>query len=64
MERVLKKIYCFLFCKHPLGFIRFSYAALIPCILWKEFNRWWMLVMTIVLLSVILAYEKGWREGR
>lgn len=64
MKEMLKKIYFFLFRKHNTGFMRFCWLMLIPCALWEEFNRWWMLFMSFILMLLIYAKEQGWKEER
>lgn len=58
----LRKIYTFLFQKHDIGFIRFCYAMLIPCVLSETFCRWWMMFMSLVLALSVHANSKGWNR--
>lgn len=58
----MKKLYTFLFLKHDVGFYRFCVAMLIPCAVWFEVCRVWMLVMAFVQMLVVLAHEKGWNK--
>ena len=64
MTNALKKIYKFLFHEHDIGFIRFCYGMLIPCVLSRVFCLWFMWFLSFVLILVIQANAKGWnREG-
>ena len=63
MNKVLKKIYVFLFREHDVGFIRFCYAMLIPCALSDTICRAWMLFMSFILALATHTRTKCWNEG-
>lgn len=55
-----RKIYAFLYRKHPIGFVRFCYAMLIPCAMSKTFNALWLLISSFFLVLAIHAKTEGW----
>ena len=60
INKILRKIYTFLFKEHDIGFMRICYAMLIPCALSKEFCSWWMLFLAFIMTIAIHARTKRW----
>lgn len=60
--KILKAIYDFLFKKHPIASIRILYLSLIPCAIWKQFCREWMIFLNFILILVIQANTREWNK--
>lgn len=62
--KIFKRLYNFFLVKHVVGFMRFNYLMLIPCIFSKAFTSIWLVFLAFLLTTQALAITKGWNNGR
>lgn len=62
--KILKRLYNFIFVKHVVGFMRFCYFMLIPCVFSKALTSIWLVFLAFLLTTQALAITKGWNNGR
>lgn len=62
--KTLKRLYKFLLVKHVVGFMRFCYLMLIPCVFSDLFTSIWFVFLAFLLTTQALAITKGWNDGR
>ena len=63
-NRLLRKIFRFLFIDHATGFFRLCMVLLIPTVISHAFCRAWMVVLVFLQTLVLWARLKGWdKEG-
>lgn len=63
MNNMLKKMFCFLFCKYFREFRHFCYTMLIPCFLSPAFCRWWLFFMAFILMLATEGTVNRWDKG-
>ena len=62
VDKMLGKIYRFLFIDRVTAFYRVCLLLLIPAALSQEFCRAWMIVLLFLQTLVLLARFKGWNK--